>query len=120
VWSRPVEGLLITTAASLALVNSFDVARISTMGSAGFLVIFGAVNLAAWRLTESRVLAVFGVAGCLAALVALCAVTLDRSPADLVVLGVLMGLALLIEWAYRLATGREIRLEDGEGDAPPL
>jgi amino acid transporter len=119
VWSRPVEGLLITTAASLALVNSFDVARISTMGSAGFLVIFGAVNLAAWRLTESRVLAVFGVAGCLAALVALCAVTLDRSPADLVVLGVLMGLALLIEWAYRLATGREIRLEDGEGDAPP-
>ncbi len=119
VWSRPVEGLLITAAAGVALVNSFDVARISTMGSAGFLVIFGAVNLAAWRLAESRVLGVLGAAGCLAALVALCAVTLDRSPADLVILGILIGLALLIEWVYRLVTGREIRLEVGEGGSSP-
>ncbi len=118
VWSRPVEGLLITAAASVVLVNSFDLARISTMGSAGFLVVFGAVNLAAWRLTEGRLLAALGVAGCLAALAALCAVTLDRSPADLVILGGLMGSALAVEWIYRLVTGREIRLE-GEGSSRP-
>jgi amino acid transporter len=114
-WNRPVEGLVITTAASLALVNAFDVGRISTIGSAGFLVVFGAVNLAAWRLTSARILGPIGAVGCLAALAALCAVTLDRSPADLVVLGILVGSALAIEWAYRRATGRELRLAD-EGD----
>jgi amino acid transporter len=118
-WNRPVEGLVITAAAGVVLVNAFDVARISTMGSAGFLVVFGAVNLAAWRLTGSRLLGGLGAAGCLAALAALCAVTLDRSPADLMVLGVLIGSALLIEWGYRRLTGRELRLANGEEGAGP-
>jgi len=117
-WNRPVEGLVITAVASLALVNAFDVARISTMGSAGFLVVFGAVNLAAWRLSGNRLVGGLGAAGCLAALAALCAVTLDRSPGDLVVLAVLIGSALAIEWGYRRATGRELRLaNDGEENA---
>lgn len=114
-WNRPVEGLVITAAASLALVNLFDVARISTMGSAGFLVVFGTVNLAAWRLTGSRWLGGLGAVGCLAALAALCVVTADRSPGDLVILGVLGGSALAIEWIYRRVTGREIRLVSDEG-----
>jgi amino acid transporter len=118
-WNRPVEGLVITAAAGVVLVNAFDVARISTMGSAGFLVVFGAVNLAAWRLTGSRLLGGLGAAGCLAALAALCAVTLDRSPVDLMVLGVLIGSALLIEWGYRRLTGRELRLANGEEGAGP-
>jgi len=113
-WDRPAEGLLITAAASLALVNAFDVGPISTMGSAGFLVVFGAVNLASWRLTGSRLLAGLGLVGCLGALGALGAVTLQRSPGDLVTLGVLIGSALVIEVAYRRISGRELHLE-GKG-----
>jgi amino acid transporter len=124
-WNRPVEGLLITAAASLVLVNVFDVNRISTMGSAGFLIVFGAVNLAAWRLTPRRWLGAIGAAGCLAALLALGWLTLQQAPADLVVLGVLVGSAVLLEVGYRLATGRELRLDtepagaDGTGARAP-
>jgi hypothetical protein len=36
---------------------------------------------------------------------------LQQAPADLVVLGVLVGSAVLLEVGYRLATGRELRLD---------
>ena len=44
VWGEPVEGLLITAGLTLIVANGFDLTSISTMGSAGFLVIFAAVN----------------------------------------------------------------------------
>ncbi len=44
VWGRPIEGLLITAAVTLAIANLADLSSLSTMGSAGFLLIFAAVN----------------------------------------------------------------------------
>jgi amino acid transporter len=114
VWNEPLEGLLITCAASLAVANLFDISSISTMGSAGFLVVFAAVNWAnaiESEVTGSRAwIAVLGVAACLGALAALVLNTILEAPLRGVVLLVLVGLALGIEASYRLLTKRQIRL----------
>ena len=71
VWSRPIEGLLITAGASLLVANLFDLSSISMMGSAGFLLIFAVVNLANVRLARHtrsrRWISVVGAAACLGA-----------------------------------------------------
>ena len=46
VWDRPIGGLLATTVGTLVVVNAVDIEGISLMGSAGFLLIFAAVNVA--------------------------------------------------------------------------
>jgi len=109
VWNRPLEGLLITTAAALLLANLADLSSISTMGSAGFLLIFAAVNLANVRLaqeTRSRGwLSLVGALLCLGALCALLAQTWKTSPGRLGVLGGMVTLAFVVEGTYR-AFGR--------------
>jgi len=44
VWHHPIEGLLITAAVTLIMANCLNLSSISMMGSAGFLLIFAAVN----------------------------------------------------------------------------
>ncbi|MBR9985468.1 MAG: APC family permease [Desulfosarcina sp.] len=51
-WNHPVEGLLITSGATLLVANLFDLSSISTMGIAGFLLVFAAVNAANARLAR--------------------------------------------------------------------
>jgi amino acid transporter len=106
VWNRPLEGLLITTAAALLLANLVDLSSISTMGSAGFLLIFAAVNLANARLAEEtgsrRWLSLLGAALCLGALLVLLGQTWRTSPARLGVLGGMLALAAAVEGSYRV------------------
>lgn len=113
VWDRPVEGLLIVAGITLLVGNLFDVSSISTMGSAGFLLIFAAVNYANFRLYKrtgaNRVLAAVGAVVCTGALGALVWETLRTAPANVWVLVVMGALAFTIEGFYRAITGREIR-----------
>jgi len=113
IWNRPIEGLLITAGITLIVANLLDLSSISTMGSAGFLLIFAAVNAANVRLhvkTESRrYVSLIGVIVCLIALSTLIWQRAMTSPKDLWILGIMVGLALLIETVYRVTTGREIR-----------
>jgi len=113
IWNRPVEGLLITSGLTLLVANLFDLTSISMMGSAGFLLIFAAVNAAHVRLYAKtgshRWIAILGVAVCLSALGALIWQRATTSPKELGVLGVMVGLAFTIEIVYRVVTGREIR-----------
>jgi amino acid transporter len=114
VWGEPVEGLWITAVLTLLVANFFDLTSISTMGSAGFLLIFAAVNAAEVRRarrTGGRAwLPGAGVVACLAALAALLWQTAGTSPRQIWVLAAMMGLAVAIEGAYRLLKNREIRL----------
>ena len=117
VWSKPLVGLFITTGATLVVANLFDISSISTMGSSGFLIIFGAVNGANVKLASStgsrQWISAVGVAACGLALLALLWQTTTTSPIRLLVLALLLGLAFAIEAAYRWAVGRgEIRVED--------
>jgi amino acid transporter len=115
VWGQPVEGLLITTGLTLFVANSFDLSSISTMGSAGFLLIFAAVNTAnalhAPRTNSRLWVSAAGAVACLAALAALIWQTVMTAPAQLWVLAAMVALAVLIEGSYRL-TEREIRLHE--------
>jgi amino acid transporter len=117
-WGRPIEGLLITSVVTLLIANLVDLASMSMMGSAGFLLIFAAVNGAnvvlARDTRSKRWLSVTGVALCLCALGSLLWQTGNNSPGQLWVLLVMTGTAFLIEFIYRLVTGRTIRLPEIE------
>jgi amino acid transporter len=113
IWNRPIEGLFITSGLTLLVANLFDLSSISTMGSAGFLLIFAAVNASNVKLcaetASRRWIAVLGVIICLLALSALIVQRALTCAGELWVLGIMIGLAFLIEAVYRQSTGRVIR-----------
>ncbi|MCB9100722.1 MAG: amino acid permease [Anaerolineales bacterium] len=104
VWNQPVVGLLITTALALLLANIGNITQISTMASAGFLIIFGIVNAANFILAEAvgshKLLAGFGVLACAAALITLCWSSYQSNPIQLVVLVAMVGVAMMMELLY--------------------
>ena len=110
VWRRPLEGLLLTAVAAALMANLFDLSSISMMGSAGFLLVFAAVNVANLRLrrkTSSRGwLSAAGAVACLGALGALIWQRLQVAPAQLWILLAMLGLAIAVEAVYRGLTGR--------------
>ena len=109
VWNRPVEGLLVTTGLTLVVANSLDLSRIALMGSAAFLIVFAAVNAAAFRLarrTVPRVVAVAGSLACVAALAALIAEERSRDPCGIAIVGGLVAGSFVIEATYRTFTRR--------------
>ena len=114
VWNKPLEGLIITALVTLLIANSLDLSSISTIGSAGFLIIFAAVNAANVRLRATTGAAAWisavAAAACLGALAALIWRTALNHPARLWVLGAMLGLAVLIEVGYRLVGRRAIDL----------
>ncbi|MCA9103608.1 MAG: APC family permease [Planctomycetales bacterium] len=119
VHGQPLEGMLLFAGLTLVIANFVPLDAIATMGSAGFLLIFLAVNLANVRLadsTESRSwLSLLGAAACAVALVIVCAET-EENPASRWHLWILVGMilaSLLIEVVYRSLTGRSIHLGHG-------
>ncbi len=116
VWGEPMEGLLITAVLTLVVANVFDLTSISTLGSAGFLLIFAAVNAANARHapdTKSQGwISATGAVACLAALGALVWQTAQTDPMKLWVLVALVALAVIVEGAYRWLARREIRLHE--------
>jgi amino acid transporter len=75
---------LITAGATLAIANLFDISSISMMGSAGFLLVFAAVNganaVVAQKTGSRRWIPLLGVALCLGALGCLIWEIGQRSP----------------------------------------
>ena len=102
IWNRPIGGLIATTLGTLLIVNTVDIAGISLMGSAGFLIVFAAVNLAAGRLvadTRAKVgLAHAGAVACAGSLVALIVYTATHDRAQLGVLAGLLAAAAVGEF----------------------
>jgi amino acid transporter len=113
-WNKPVEGLLITSAVTLLIANLVDLSSLSTMGSAGFLLIFAAVNSACAKLAgetrSRRWLSLIGVALCLAAFATLLWQTALTAPGRIWILVVMLAVAFATEFAFRLATGRILKV----------
>lgn len=105
VWDRPIGGLFATTLGTLVIVNTVNIEGISLMGSAGFLIIFAAVNLAAVRLlANTRMTATAAIAGAVVCVVCLCALiayAATHIPGQLGVLGGLLGAAVVGEAIMR-------------------
>ena len=114
VWRKAYEGLVVISLLSILLASTASLESISTAGSAGFLIIFLSVNLAALRLRRSlKINAAVPAAGALlssCALIILLYRMATTSPASLVVLAALVSGAFLVELSYRKIRGR--RLEE--------
>jgi amino acid transporter len=111
-----MEGTLITAVLALVIANVVPLEAIATMGSAGFLLLFMAVNIAAVRLardTGGRAwISALAALSTAVALMVLC-VEVDENPATRHHLWILLGMILVafgIEVAYRGITGRRIHL----------
>ena len=113
IWNRPIEGLIITSALTLIIANLFDLSSIAMMGSAGFLIIFAAVNTANLRLHDEtgskRWIAFSGLALCSFAFSGLVWQIAKTSPNKLLILVFMAGSAFTIEAIYRKFTGRVIK-----------
>lgn len=119
------EGTLITAVLALVIANLVPLEAIATMGSAGFLLLFMAVNLANLRLareTGSRAwISALAALSTAVALIVLC-IEVDENPATrnhLWILAGMIAVSFLIEFVYRRATGRTIRMVRNTTDARP-
>ncbi len=114
IWHKPIEGLLITSVATIIVANFFDLSSLSTMGSAGFLLIFAAVNVAnavLWKTTKSsRFVSWLGAGLCLGALASLIWQTAVSAPSSILILVIMVVVSFLIEAGFRFIKGREIKL----------
>ncbi|MFN2160527.1 MAG: APC family permease, partial [Candidatus Promineifilaceae bacterium] len=112
IWNRPLEGLVFTSALTLLTANFLDLSSISMMGSAGFLLIFAAVNAANVRLHHKtgsqRWISVAGALTCLAALGALVWRIAQNSPQKLLLLVFMLAAAFGLEIIYRSVSGRKL------------
>lgn len=113
-WNRPVAGVLLTTVMSLLLANFVDLNAIAVMGSAGFLLIFAAVNTAAFRLAKEagarRWITGISTLSCIAALAALLWNTYVQTPQALLVFAAMIAVACLFEVVYPRITKRSWNL----------
>jgi len=113
-WGKPLDGLLITSGATLLIANLTELSSMSTMGSAGFLLIFAAVNGANLVLADdtrsSRLLSLIGIALCLGALGSLIWQTANDSPEQLWFLFAMVATAVFIELSFRIITGRKMNI----------
>jgi hypothetical protein len=111
-----LEGTLITAVVALVIANFVPLEAIATMGGAGFLLLFMAVNIARVRLareTGARAwISSLAALSTAVALAVLC-VEVQENPATRNHLWILLGMILVsfkIELGYRGVTGRRIHL----------
>ncbi|MGW8186710.1 MAG: APC family permease [Desulfobacterales bacterium] len=112
IWNKPLEGLLLTSVVTLLTANFLDLSSISMMGSAGFLLIFAAVNAANVRLHHKtggrRWISVVGALACLAAFGALVWRIAQHSPQKILLLVFMLAAAYGLEIIYRSVSGRKL------------
>jgi len=118
VWSRPVSGVLLTTGLSLLLANLVDLQAIAILGSAGFLVVFAAVNAAGYKLAAeakaNKVICAVAMLACLAALAALLWDTWRETPQALWVFLGMVVFAALFELVYSKWRGHKFHLPSAD------
>ncbi len=118
----PIDGIAATTVIALLIANFVDLDAIAILGSAGFLLIFTAVNASCVKLAKdanaSRVVAALATIACAGALVALLAHTYEDSPRALGIFAGLVAFAVAFELTYRKVSGRRFDALSRAGGAP--
>jgi amino acid transporter len=113
IWKKPIEGLLITSVITLLIANLFELSSIALMGSAGFLLIFAAVNWSNFRLYQKtsshRWISGLGIVACLGAFGVLIWQSMQISQNDIWILVSMLGISFAIEIIYKKISGRKIK-----------
>lgn len=111
IWNQPLEGLVITAAVTIVLANLLNLESISTMGSAGFLIIFAVVNVAEARTSHARGSAAWiSLVAALACVGALAALLARSSLGAASVLGAMVAVSFALEAAFRRIGGRALNV----------
>jgi len=124
IWKGAYEGLIILAVLTVFAALTFNLENISVAGSLGFLLVFGAVNLANLKLAEhtksSRLVCALGAGACLISAVVLVAHNMKTAPDSLKSSMVVILATGLFEIVYRAVTKRRLakfidwRLQDKE------
>jgi amino acid transporter len=114
IWNKPLEGLLITSIVTLLVANLFDISNLSTMGSAGFLLIFAGVNLANAKISDQtkskKFISYIGAGLCIGALISLIWYVLKNNPSHIWILISMALLSMGIEGGFRTFSKRELKI----------
>jgi amino acid transporter len=118
-WRRAPEGLFLTAGLVLVFVLFFDLSSVAMMGSGAFLFIYAAVAASHLRLraeTGGRPGPIWlSIVLCLALLAVLGGNMFVHSPPAFWTMLGLFPVCFGLEWAYRRATGRTLRLGASPG-----
>lgn len=103
-WNQPI-GLMITSIATIILVNTLKLESISTAGSVGFLLIFAMVNLAGFKLRKSTgsnlFIPLLGAIACLIAMSALLIQHFSKSHFDIYIAIGIIAVCFVSERIYK-------------------
>lgn len=109
-WNQPI-GLLITSIATLILVNVLKLESISTAGSVGFLLIFAIVNWVGFKLSKeingNKIIPLLGAALCFIALFVLIRQEISSNITGVIVAVGIILLCLVMEWLYKTSEKRK-------------
>jgi amino acid transporter len=109
-WKQATRGLFLTAALVLLLVLTFDLSGIAMMGSAAFLLVYGAVNAGHLRVLKrtgaNAIIVWLSLATCLAMFAVLAVYTYQQQPAAIAALVIIGAASFAAEWGYRQWTGR--------------
>jgi amino acid transporter len=112
-WKQATGGLLLTAALVLLVTLSFDLSGIAMMGSAAFLLVYGAVNAGNLRVLNqtgaSAAIVWLSLLTCVAMFAVLFVYTYQQQPAAIAALLIIAAVSFAAEWAYRRWTGRSIK-----------
>ena len=112
IWRNAPEGLIAISLLSLILVNTEGLEAISFAGSGGFLLVFGFVNLAAYKLRRkiraNPVLTLLGAALAFIALTIMTYRTIITSPFQVALFAAIVAMSFIIEYTYRAITHRKL------------
>ncbi|NIA09875.1 MAG: amino acid permease [Nitrospiraceae bacterium] len=116
VWGKSTEGLFITAGLVILFANLVDLGGIAMLGSASFLLIYAAVNIAHLRLykrTGANIYVIWlSIIGCLTAFVILAYYLLGHSMMTLIVLVAVLALSFAVEMAYRKHYNRKLKIRE--------
>lgn len=103
-WNQPI-GLLITSIATLILVNILDLESISTAGSVGFIIIFGIVNFVGFKTSKdtssNKIIPIVGCTLCVLALIILINQQYKSNLTGVLVSGAIIALCFIAEWVFK-------------------
>jgi amino acid transporter len=112
-WGRDAEGLFITSGLVLVFVLIFPLSAVASMGSAAFLLVYSAVNVAHLRIRKQTGAEAWPVVAsavtCVALFVVLFYHMVTTAIPSAIALGITLAVSFLFEVGYRRATGRTLK-----------
>lgn len=110
-WNQPI-GLLITTIATIILVNTLELESISTAGSVGFLLIFSIVNFTGFKLSKEingkKSIPIIGAVLCFLAMISLLIQHYSTSKTDVFIAIGIIAFSFLVEFIYKKTERKKV------------